>query len=783
MEDYKLIDVAYGALLHDIGKFYQRTYEKSDLSRRELETTRYHKNGNYYSHLHSGYTSRFLNKYLEMNNEFEKLTSEHHHIDESEHFLNIIKKADQIASAIDRQDELKDNEAENKKGSFITARLYSVLSEVHFGKEKNDNSIFSLSTRDQMNIPDANFVRKSLKESVDEYKILFDEFADEIEKNIYLKKRVNFIAYNYMYNLLNKYLVTVPASTYGGVKSAVSLFDHLKISSAIASCLYDKTCYDQEMFYMLEIDVSGIQSFIYQVVEGSGTKPGLSKALRGRSILVGLITNAISYAFLNEFGLTVSNILFNTGGGSMILLPYNQSIEKRVMDLSKKIRKSLFDFFQTDITFVNAMLPVNKKELETFQTDKAIELKSLLGRNKMRKYQDIIDDADFFFDKIDFNSKCNTCGRVSKSEQCFICKMVEKISQIYTKNESFGIVYDFNKTIDIKNIETLDLGFVRLLFINDKSYLIDDEISWYVDSINNFGFGNEIMTANDVPLDKDSNTILSFEKILKLTPEEYGDKKLAILKMDVDNLGGIFAFGLKASDEPRVQRSISKYVTMSRLMEFFFGHEIKNICREVSLKINENIDDKVKNGTMFYINYAGGDDLVIIGSAYSIVELALEIHKRFAKFTNNKNITISGGINFQNDKKPIRFGVQMAEEALSMSKDGDKNAITLLNTTVPFVEFEELLVEVKEICKFILEGKLSRTMLFNLMSNIRDKSYMEFVCLIPRIQYILYRNVKDQKLLDSMRYRLTKVKTDIDVKYYVLILKLVMLFTRENKEE
>ena len=783
MEDYKLIDVAYGALLHDIGKFYQRTYEKSDLSRRELETTRYHKNGNYYSHLHSGYTSRFLNKYLEMNNEFEKLTSEHHHIDESEHFLNIIKKADQIASAIDRQDELKDNEAENKKGSFITARLYSVLSEVHFGKEKNDNSIFSLSTRDQMNIPDANFVRKSLKESVDEYKILFDEFADEIEKNIYLKKRVNFIAYNYMYNLLNKYLVTVPASTYGGVKSAVSLFDHLKISSAIASCLYDKTCYDQEMFYMLEIDVSGIQSFIYQVVEGSGTKPGLSKALRGRSILVGLITNAISYAFLNEFGLTVSNILFNTGGGSMILLPYNQSIEKRVMDLSKKIRKSLFDFFQTDITFVNAMLPVNKKELETFQTDKAIELKSLLGRNKMRKYQDIIDDADFFFDKIDFNSKCNTCGRISKSEQCFICKMVEKISQIYTKNESFGIVYDFNKTIDIKNIETLDLGFVRLLFINDKSYLIDDEISWYVDSINNFGFGNEIMTANDVPLDKDSNTILSFEKILKLTPEEYGDKKLAILKMDVDNLGGIFAFGLKASDEPRVQRSISKYVTMSRLMEFFFGHEIKNICREVSLKINENIDDKVKNGTMFYINYAGGDDLVIIGSAYSIVELALEIHKRFTEFTNNKNITISGGINFQNDKKPIRFGVQMSEEALSMSKDGDKNAITLLNTTVPFVEFEELLVEVKEICKFILEGKLSRTMLYNLMSNIRDKSYMEFVCLIPRIQYILYRNVKDQKLLESMRYRLTKVKTDIDVKYYVLILKLVMLFTRENKEE
>ena len=34
MDKYKLIDVAYGALLHDIGKFYQRTYEKSNLSSR-----------------------------------------------------------------------------------------------------------------------------------------------------------------------------------------------------------------------------------------------------------------------------------------------------------------------------------------------------------------------------------------------------------------------------------------------------------------------------------------------------------------------------------------------------------------------------------------------------------------------------------------------------------------------------------------------------------------------------------------------------------------------------
>lgn len=141
----------------------------------------------------------------------------------------------------------------------------------------------------------------------------------------------------------------------------------------------------------------------------------------------------------------------------------------------------------------------------------------------MRKYQDIIDDADFSLIKLISIVNVILVVEYQKSEQCFICKMVEKISQIYTKNESFGIVYDFNKTIDIKNIETLDLGFVRLLFINDKSYLIDDEISWYVDSINNFGFGNEKMLSSQVPLNNYGD-ILNFEQIIKLTSSQYGDE-------------------------------------------------------------------------------------------------------------------------------------------------------------------------------------------------------------------------------------------------------------------
>lgn len=783
MEDYKLIDVAYGALLHDIGKFYQRTFEKSNLTNDELAVTKYDKKTKRSSYLHSGYTLRFLKKYLGMKGEwFDDLVSRHHQ-NEPDDFSKIIRTADHLASAIDRKDEQYDEATNNKKGNFIRARLHSVLCEV-FDENKEDR-VFLLNKLTDMNDPISDFKSKGIIDSAKEYEKLFHQFKNEISSISLLKNNRSFISYNYMYNLMNKYLVTIPASTYskdGNVKATVSLFDHHKLTSAIASCLYDETCFRNELFCMLEIDVSGIQNFIYKIVEGSGTKPKLSKALRGRSILVGLITNAISYAFLNEFGLTVSNILFNTGGGSMILLPYNQTVEERIAKVTKRIRKNLFELFQTDITFVNAMVVLNKEELEEFQSDKAIKLKENLGRNKMKKFIDVIDD-NFFYEPLSINNRCHLCGRISENEQCDICNVIEDISDIYTKNEKFGIVYDFSNELEIiGSIGRIDLGFVQLLFVKDKKFIEQKYRKiFYVDSINGFGFGNEIMTANDVPLDKDSNTILSFEKILKLTPEEYGDKKLAILKMDVDNLGAIFAFGLRNAAKNRKQRSISKYVTMSRLINFFFEHEIKNICRDVSVKVNKDIDSKVSNETMFYINYAGGDDLVIIGSAYSIVMLSLEIYKRFKKFAGNEYITISGGINFQSDKKPIRFGVQEAEKALSMSKEGEKNAITLLNTTISFKDYEDILDEVFMMYDWLKDQKISRTMLYNILLLIKNNNnYIQFISLIPRIQYTLFRLVSDEEVLKKMRMQINIISDNKAVKEYILKLKLVMLFTRDN---
>ena len=303
---------------------------------------------------------------------------------------------------------------------------------------------------------------------------------------------------------------------------------------------------------------------------------------------------------------------------------------------------------------------------------------------------------------------------------------------------------------------------------------------YYVDGINDFGFGNMKLSANLVPKTNNNRT-LNFEEIAKWgskddLADQFGDPKLAILKMDVDNLGGIFAFGLAKQEDVRVQRSISKYVTLSRFIEYFFTYRIIDICKKTTQQIIKDRDN------IFYINYAGGDDLVIMGPAYGILYLAENIDKEFSAYTCNKNITISGGINIQKPTRPIRFGVQEAENNLELSKSGEKHAITVLNTRIPLNEYTKFLNEVEYYRDAINNEMISRSMLYNIMSNIRDCEYgRDFLRLLPRIQYVLYRSETERNISS-----LTKVKTDIvsidsneKLQKYILLLKLAIMLTRE----
>lgn len=205
-----------------------------------------------------------------------------------------------------------------------------------------------------------------------------------------------------------------------------------------------------------------------------------------------------------------------------------------------------------------------------------------------------------------------------------------------------------------------------------------------------------------------------------------------------------------------MQRSLSKYLTLSRFIELFFGYKLKQICLDLSKKLQN------KNENIFYINYAGGDDLVILGPIYGILQLANKIHIEFKEFVQNPNITLSAGIHIQNPKKPIRFGIKMADNALEASKsyvkdNRSKNAITIMNSTFSFEELPNILNKIETYRGYLNDktNPLSRTGFYNIMSHMDNKTLDEYYSTIPIIQYSLYRQIDNSH--ETLRKKYYKI--------------------------
>ena len=770
-----ILDYAYAGLLHDIGKFYQRTELRSSLTESEKELTPTNRQFGYHTHLHSGYTSRFFQNVLQLNNNLERAASAHH-LDGSDVFDSVIRRADHIASALDRQDEQYDYEEEHTKSRYryITARLNSIFYEIDFGKKRSP-AYFPLGRIDDLSLLKEN---KSIdaKEAAKEYEGLFKQLLDDMDQDHLLIGKPTWYKYHRIYSLLYRYTTLIPASTYETNHPTVSLFDHLKLTSAIASCL---ALQNSDHFYMFEFDVSGIQKFIYKITEGNETKSRVAKSLRGRSAFVSLLTNAITYTILNAFGLTEANIIFNTGGGGILLLPDLEDTPKRIDNICTLITESLYERFNTDLTFVYAYEKMDEAELEEFKSAKAISLKVKLEAAKTQKFKHMMGPS-FTYQSNSDQDLCVMCHEhpQSKDGLCSLCQSIIDLSDYYTSHDAFIVHYDFVNTQD----SMFDLGFVGIkMSPKVPKELVNSEQIYYLDSVNGFKCGNVKLLGNLVPKDM-NGTSLGFEDIVQLQNPEDGDRKLGILKMDVDNLGAIFAFGLKNREGEgyEVQRSLSKYLTLSRLMEIFFTQQLKKICIELSQRLS------MTKQNMFYINYAGGDDLVILGPVYGIVYLALEINRQFKAFVRNENITISGGIHIQRPSEPVRFGIQFADDALESSKhymmDGKmvKNAMTMMDITVPFSDYQALLDQVETYRTLIRQKRMTRTGFYRIMSQIKDRSLMAYYESVPLIQYSIIRNISDQEVQLMMKRDLTTIDDEQTLRKMVLMMKLVILFTREG---
>jgi CRISPR-associated protein Csm1 len=156
-----------------------------------------------------------------------------------------------------------------------------------------------------------------------------------------------------------------------------------------------------------------------------------------------------------------------------------------------------------------------------------------------------------------------------------------------------------------------------------------------------------------------------------------GDKKLAALKLDVDNLGSLFR-----------NRTEDDYNKLSKALTNFFDIKLLQLIKD--LKMQQNI----------YVVFSGGDDCFLIGTWEKIFELAITLQQKFYDFQctlkkeiaslPNSEITFSAGIIVFQPHYPMLQLAEEVENALSASKRADgKNSITVFGKTLSWKDFKE----------------------------------------------------------------------------------------------
>lgn len=760
-------DIHLAALLHDIGKFAQRAID--------------------HRRAHQEFSAEFVSE-LGLGTEVQDLVLNHHNPKNSrfEEEARIIQMGDHHSA--------KERKKCEKKEHVTRVPLISIFSEIRLDKNGKDLQHYYLPLKsiEAENLNDIKPKQHKREITKKDYEDLWESFKREISNLTNIDPTT-------LYYLLKKYTSLIPSAVYKSVPD-ISLFDHLKTTAALAVCLYNHKqeggYIDERPYLVVYGDISGIQDFIYKIASPEEAQKGMSKRLRGRSLYLTLLIDAIANKIIKNLDLPITNILFCGGGHFTLILPNTKKAHEVVDDITRKVNKYFIDVFNAEL-----YLSINKKECSSSEIKdfgliiKELEILNL--QKKRSKFRENLDDV-FKVKEENVEATCIVCGIPTSNKICKFCKSHERLGERVAKADymikvfssvsgadfsEVGISYFFEKKENlIKRIKKLS-GHekVEILKLNDSNFL-ESESETSSENISH-GF---ICIGNTVPMDDEIT--LDFDHLAAISK---GSNKLAALKMDVDHLGKIFKEGLK-------DRSISRLSTLSSFLDLFFMGYINNIAKSFSVlrkacedckgeaikvKISEHSTKKFYRTRSdicrecekyrlptIYITYSGGDDLLVFGPYDDIIQFAGKLRREFKEWTcENPHINISGGIFIGSPKFPVGRAASEAENYLELSKE-KRNRITVLNETIPwdskgeFKGFYERLKFGEKLEELYEKGKISRRFVYSMLilqremipdsietfkEALKSEEKIQIKSYVPYFAYKL-RNIKDSSLREKL---------------------------------
>ena len=717
------IELIVGALLHDIGKVVYRSGDGRD-------------------HSVSGY--EYL-RGLENNFREKKFPGEvldcvrYHH---GKHLKNaaipdnslayITYFADNVAAFSDRRQAYDGEDGFDKK-----VPLDSVFNILNGNNEKQHYAMRFLNPDEDINYPTED------KVEMDEgfYNKVVADITDNL-KGIELSREY----IDSLLSVLEADLTYIPSSTSKRELTDISLYDHVKMTAAIASCieqylaaegeqdyrtfLYKNTekNYDTKMFLLYSMDISGIQNFIYTIGES-----GALKGLRARSFYLEILMEHIIDELLEKLSLSRANLIYTGGGHCYILIPNTKNVLQIIEQYEVSVNEWLMDKFGTALYIGAGYAVANANAFRNVPDGSYSDLYRSISRMISGKKAHRYNAAQIIklnSRRHDGERECKICRRIAvlKDEKCAVCNALERMSSGILKNNYFTVVCDSEK-------DALPLPGGRYLVADDKDTLLERMKG---DSYVRCYTKNSIYTGRHVTTKIWVGDYRAKDTFEELAESSDGIRRIGILRADVDNLGNTFVNGFNRENGDCMYTTLSRTASLSRQLSLFFKLYINKILAQGSMGILG-----AGGGRNIVIVYSGGDDVFLAGAWNDVIAAAVDLQQALKKFTQG-TLTLSAGIRVYNPSYPISA---MAKETAVLEETAKgikgKNAVVLFDEAhgYKWEDFEKYVIGEKlTLINDYLQNQqeLGMSFLYHLTELLRDDTQpintARYVYLLSRME-------------------------------------------------
>ena len=694
---------ALAGLLHDIGKFAQRAGERGSLEARSAIEQ--------YGRYHAMLTNDFLKEVLPFGDEV-RLAAANHHLPQT-HLDWVVKVAD-ILAAGERADPPQGEDSSEAQPRQLLSIFCVVNADNVCWKDQKDKWRFlplkSLALQETVI-----FAGDALDDKAvwGIYKNQWDKFKTEVQA---LKQLDDLETYlEAVLALLQRFGWCIPAAYYRS-RPDISLYDHSRMTAALATCLaeLDETTLRQiaedpansqlEVALLLGGDISGVQDFIYTI-----PSKGAAKMLRGRSLYLQLLTEAVLRFVLRRLDLPYTNVIYAGGGHFFLLAPL--SARDKITQIQAEVGNLLIGQHGTQLHLVmgHVAIPASGFQIGKLSLHwQAMQDQLTLAKN--RRYAELGGNLHpFVFEVAPYGGNpdeaCSVCGDDSRGAMdwdewegqqkiCPLCRsFAETLGKVLPEARFLALKFSEPPPIGASKANTaldiLALFGMQIQFLKQANEAVGAEgkqnvVLWALDDPQQ-GIWPSVpkptprylrYTANRVPP-------FTFDELQKKT--ESGFERLGVLRMDVDNLGRLFKEGLGESF------SLSRMATLSFQISLFFEGWLKRIVEHAQWH------------DLVYTVYSGGDDLFLIAPWDKVPSLAQKIVADFAAYTAHPGLHISGGLAFIDGKYPIYQAAEDAAEAEELAKTSGKNAFGFLGRAWRWDEFQ-MLSHQKDELKALVQG-------------------------------------------------------------------------------